>query len=267
MGYETILVNKQEGVTTITLNRPERLNAFNRQMIEELRQMQQEVKEDGETRVLVFTGAGRAFCAGADLRDPAGPGGVQQDQGAEGRRQGLRQGAQPLILSLQRLDLPSIAMVNGDAAGGGCDLALACDMRVASEKARFIEIFVRIGLFPGTGGCWLLPRAVGLAKAVEMIFTGDALSAEEAHRLGMVNYLVPHERLEEKTMELARKIAAGPPIALRLAKMVMYRSLEMDLETSLELAAAAESITLTSEDHQEGLIAFREKRRPAFRGR
>ncbi len=266
MSYETLLVHKEGGVTTVTLNRPERLNAFNRQMISELRRLQQEVQEDGETRVLVLTGAGRAFCAGADLRDPGGPGGVGQGQGAEARRQGLRQGAQPLILSFQRLDLPTIAMVNGDAAGGGCDLALACDIRIASEKARFIEAFARIGLFPGTGGCWLLPRAVGLAKAAEMIFTGDPLGAEDAYRLGLVNYLVPHEQLKSKTMEVARRIAEGPPIAIRLAKMVLYRSLETDLETSLELAAAAESITLTSQDHQEGLAAFREKRRPLFRG-
>jgi 2-(1,2-epoxy-1,2-dihydrophenyl)acetyl-CoA isomerase len=267
MDYQTILVTTREGITTITLNRPERLNAVNRQMLGELIRALTDVQQDRATRVLVLTGAGRAFCSGADLRDPVGIGGIEMGESPESKRQGLRHGFQPLILAIQRCDVPVIAMVNGDAAASGCDLALACDLRVGSERARFMETFARIGLFPGTGGCWLLPRAVGLAKAAEMIFTGEPLGAEDAFGLGLLSHLIPHEELETVTMALAQKIAAGPPIAIRLAKMVMRKSLGMDLETSLELAAASESITLTSEDHREGLAAFREKRQPVFTGR
>lgn len=267
MAYATILVTTHDGITTIRLNRPERLNAVNRQMLGELLQALGDAQRDRATRVVVLTGTGRAFCSGADLRDPAGIAGLELDEGPESKRQGLRHGFQPLILAVHRCDLPVIAMVNGDAAASGCDLALACDVRVGSEQARFMETFVRIGLFPGTGGCWLLPRAVGLAQAAEMIFTGDPLGAEDAFRLGLLNRLVPHAELERATLALAQKIAAGPPIAIRLAKLVMRKSLGMDLETSLELAAASESITLTSEDHREGLRAFREKRPPAFAGR
>lgn len=267
MAYQTIVATGRDGITTVTLNRPERLNALNQPMIGELLQVVTEAQQDRTTRVLVLTGAGRAFCSGADIQGPAGIAGLDRDESPESKRQGLRHGYQPLILAIQRCDLPVIAMVNGDAAAGGCDLALACDMRVGSERTRFIETFVRIGLFPGTGGCWFLPRAVGLAKAAEMIFTGDPLAAEDAFRLGLLNHLVPHGELENATMALARKVAAGPPIAIRLAKMVMRGSLGTDLETSLELAAASESITLTSEDHKEGVAAFKEKRRPVFTGR
>ncbi len=268
MKYETILVETQEGVTTITLNRPERMNALNRQMILEIVSVLDSVKGGaGDTRVIVLTGAGRGFCGGADLKDPRGPAGLIPETSPESKRQGLRQGIYPLILGIRNCDLPVIAMMNGDAAAGGCDLALTCDIRIGSEKTRFMEAFARIGLFPGTGGCWFLPRMVGTSKAAEMVFTGDPISAQEAYQWGLISQLVPHEELRERTMVLARRIAAGPPIAIRLGKMVMQRSMDASLETSLELAAASESITLTSEDHKEGLAAFLEKREAKFRGR
>ena len=268
MKYETILVETQEGVTTITLNRPERMNALNRQMILEIVSVLDSVKGGaGDTRVIVLTGAGRGFCGGADLKDPRGPAGLIPETSPESKRQGLRQGIYPLILGIRNCDLPVIAMMNGDAAAGGCDLALTCDIRIGSEKTRFMEAFARIGLFPGTGGCWFLPRMVGTSKAAEMVFTGDPISAQEAYQWGLISQLVPHKELRERTMVLARRIAAGPPIAIRLGKMVMQRSMDASLETSLELAAASESITLTSEDHKEGLDAFLEKREAKFRGR
>ena len=264
-GLHTSVVT-QEGVTTITLNRPERLNALSPQMVDEILAVLDEAATRGSaTRVIVITGSGRGFCGGADLKDLAGPAGLLPHEGAESKRQGLRV-AQRVMRGLRDCDVPVIAMVNGDAAAGGCDLALACDIRIGSEHARFRESFARIGLFPGTGGCWFLPRMVGQSKAAEMIFTGDPIDAQEAYRLGLLSQLVPHDRLLERTMTLARRIAAGPPIALRLAKMVMHRSVDMNLETSLELAAAAESITLTSDDHREGLAAFLEKREAKFRG-
>lgn len=268
MNHENILVDTQEGVTTITLNRPQRMNALNRQMILEIVNVLDSIKGGaGDTRVIVLTGAGRGFCGGADLKDPLGPAGLLPDNSPESKRQGLRQGIYPLILGIRNCDLPVIAMMNGDAAAGGCDLALTCDIRIGSEKTRFMEAFARIGLFPGTGGCWFLPRMVGTSKAAEMVFTGDPIGAQEAYQWGLISQLVPHEELRERTMVLARRIAAGPPIAIRLGKMVMQRSMDASLETSLELAAASESITLTSEDHREGLAAFLEKREAKFRGR
>lgn len=266
MNYETILVDTRDGVTTVTMNRPQRMNALTGQMIKEIVAVLDGTKQGTDTRVIVLTGAGKGFCGGADLKDPKGPGGLLPDNSPESKRQGLRLGIYPLILGIRNCDVPVIAMMNGDAAAGGCDLALTCDIRIGSERARFMESFARIGLFPGTGGCWFLPRMVGTSKAAEMIFTGDPIGAEEAYQRGLLSQLVPHEQLHERTMALARRIAAGPPVAIRLAKMVMQRSMDMNLETSLELAAASESITLTSEDHREGLAAFREKREAKFRG-
>jgi 2-(1,2-epoxy-1,2-dihydrophenyl)acetyl-CoA isomerase len=159
-------------------------------------------------------------------------------------------------------------MVNGMAVGGGFDLACACDLRVGSSDSRFMVAYIRIGLFPGYGGTWLYPRALGsVPKAAELLFTGDWLEADEAHRLGLLNRMVDPEDLEGETMGLARRIAAGPPIAIRLSKNLLYRGLEYDLETALMMSASTETITLSSADHQEGLRAFREKRDPIFKGR
>ena len=268
MTHEAISVQTLHGVTTITLNRPQRMNALSRQMITEVVGVLDAARQGQgrDTRAIVITGAGRGFCGGADLKDLNSPAGLLPLNSAESKRQGLRMGVYPLIHGIRQCEVPVIAMVNGDAAAGGCDLALACDIRIGSDRTRFMESFARIGLFPGTGGCWFLPRMVGSSKAAEMIFTGDPIGAQEAYQWGLLSQLVPHEELLDRTMTLARRIAAGPPIALRLAKMVMQRSMDMNLETSLELAAASESITLTSEDHREGLAAFLEKREAKFRG-
>ncbi|MBI5720772.1 MAG: enoyl-CoA hydratase/isomerase family protein [Rubrivivax sp.] len=266
MSQQATTVATEGDVTTITLNRPERMNALTRAMIDEIIAVLDAANAGSDTRVVVLTGAGRGFCGGADLKDLNSPQGLLPSDSPESKRQGLRHGVQPLIRALRDCDVPVIAMVNGDAAAGGCDLALACDIRIGSERTRFMESFARIGLFPGTGGCWFLPRMVGLSKAAEMVFTGDPIGAQEAYQWGLISQLVPHAELLDRTMVLARRIAAGPPIALRLAKMVMHRGVDMSLETSLELAAASESITLTSDDHREGLAAFLEKREARFRG-
>ena len=158
-------------------------------------------------------------------------------------------------------------MVNGAAVGAGCDLAMACDMRTGCESTRFMNAFVRIGLFPGWGGTWLYPRVMGVGRALEFLFTGDFMEAEEAGRLGVLNRLVASEDLEKETMALATRIAEGPPIAMRLAKMQVYKGLNMEFETALNVAAACETITLSSEDHREGVAAFREKRKADFKGR
>lgn len=266
MPYETLLLGKKEGIGLLTMNRPERMNAFNQQMEAEFVHALQEADQDEEVRVLVVTGAGKSFCAGADVGRMSSEERERKPKGAEEFRRGFRS-VQGIILGLQRLEKPTIAMVNGAAVGGGFDLACACDLRVGSENARFMVAFTRIGLFPGWGGTWLYPRIIGIPKAAEMLFTGDFMEAKEAERLGLLNKLVPASDLEKETMDLARRIANGPPIALRLAKMQLYKGLEMDLETAMKVAAACETITLTSEDHKEGVAAFREKRKPQYKGR
>ena len=264
MPFETILLEKKDGVGVLTLNRPERMNALNGKMGTELVQALQEADQDDEVRVLVVTGAGKAFCTGADVGGMTA--GERKPRGAEEIRRGFRN-IQGIILGLHRLEKPTIAMINGAAVGGGFDLACACDLRTGSENARFMVAFTRIGLFPGWGGTWLYPRIIGIPKAAEMLFTGDFLEAKDAERFGLLNKLVPAAELEKETMGLARRIANGPPIAIRLSKMQLYKGLEMDLETALKIAAACETITLTSEDHQEGVAAFREKRPPQYKGK
>jgi len=268
MNYETIILEKKEGIAIITLNRPEKLNALTQQMNQELISALDDVDADDEMRVLVITGAGRGFCAGADVGGMAGGAGRETGTGgAEQIRQGLIQSAGRIIPRIQKLQKPTIAMINGAAVGGGFDIALACDLRVGSENARFMNAFVRIGLFPGWGGTWFYPRAMGLGKALEYLFTGDFMEAEEAEKLGVLNSLVPADKLENETISLARKIANGPPIAIKLMKLQVYKGLAMDLETALQMAAACETITLTSEDHREGVTAFREKRQATYQGR
>ena len=172
-----------------------------------------------------------------------------------------------MVLAFRQCEKPVIAAVNGVAAGGGCDIALACDIRFASDRARFGEVFARIGLFPGTGGTYLLPRTVGVAKALELIWTGDLIDAVEAERIGLVTRVVAHENLLSETRAFAQRLAEGPPLALSLAKAAVYRGLDLDLSAAFDYAATAEAITLTSQDHREGVAALREKRKPTFQGR
>ena len=269
--YQHIILDKDpvEHIAKLTLNRPERLNALNDSAMDEVGHAVEDVRGDDSIRVLIMTGAGRAFCAGGDLQTMIGgnePGALVSENADDIRRSFER--VQRFMLGLHRMEKPVIAMVNGTAAGGGFDLACVCDIRIGSTEARFMSAYVRIGLFPGFGGTWLYPRALGsMGKAAEMLFTGDFLEAEEAYRLGFLNKLVPQEDLEKVTLELARKIAAGPPIAIRLAKLMLYKGLEFDLETAMQMAAAAETITLTSKDHEEGTAAIRESRKAVYEGR
>ena len=264
MDYETVTLRKEDQIATLTLNRPEKLNAVNPQMIQELLSALDEVARDGGVRVLVLTGAGRAFCAGIDLTADRAP----SDETPETFRQYLRQGVQKVTLALHGLEIPSIASVNGAAVGLGFDWALACDIRIGSENARFMVAYTKLGAFPSTGGTYLMPRLMGLAKACEYVFTGDFLEAQKAERLGVLNRLVAADNLEEETIQLAQKIAKGPPIALKLAKLQMYKGLEIDnLPLALEFVAAAEAMPHFSEDWKEGLRAFAEKREPHFNGK
>ncbi|PKB78079.1 MAG: hypothetical protein BZY88_20015 [SAR202 cluster bacterium Io17-Chloro-G9] len=270
-GYQHIRLEKglETHIGKITLDRPDKRNALNDQTMDELGEALEDVEADDEVRVLIVTGEGRGFCAGGDLE--ALPGGSEPGAWASDNVDDIRrsfQRVQRFMLCLQRMEKPVIAMVNGPAVGAGFDIACACDLRVGSPLARFMVAYVRIGLFPGFGGTWLYPRMLGsLGKAAEMLFTGDFLEAEEAYRLGFLNKLVPEEELESATMEMARKIANGPPIAIRLSKLMLYKGLEFDLDTAMKMAAAAETITLTSKDHLEGTAAIRESRRPVYKGR
>ena len=264
MDYETIRWQTHGPVVLITLNRPERLNAFNVRMSDELMDAFARVRTDGELRALVLTGAGRAFSAGGDVRTEGEVGVRRTPMEA---RDWLRETYQRLPLALQQLERPTIAAINGAAAGGGLDLACACDLRIAADTATFTSVFARIGLFPGTGGCWLLPRLVGIEKACELIWTGESIDAAEALRIGLVGRVVPANELLDAALDLAARLARSAPLAVRLAKNAIYQGLQQDFATALEWSATAESITLTSEDHQEGLAANRERRPPAFRGR
>jgi 2-(1,2-epoxy-1,2-dihydrophenyl)acetyl-CoA isomerase len=224
-----------------------------------------DVAADRELRCLVITGAGEGFCTGADIR------GTSQRQGSGERvagaaRDTIRQGVQRLFRALWELEKPTIASVNGIAAGFGCHLAFACDLVVASESARFVEAFSRRGIAPDGGGAYLLPRLIGLQKAKEFVFFADSWSAADAERIGLVNRVVPAEELEKSTTEWAERLAAGPTKALGLAKRLLNRSLESDLSTSLEEEALAQELITSTEDIKEGMRAFAERRDPRFTG-
>lgn len=276
MGFQSVAFKKEDHMATITLNRPEVLNALNQQMEKELAQAIYQASQDEEIRVLIIRGAGRAFCAGVDFRFgmiKAKEVEIEKAAALSDSRQDLEKGKllstvkNHAVIMLQNLEKPTIAIVNGAAVGFGFDLALACDMRIGSPEARFSVAFTKMGLPPDSGGSWLMPRIMGLGRALEYIFTGDTIDAEEAYRIGILNRLVPAERLEEEAISLANKIANGPPIAHRLAKMQVYKGLDTDLETAMAFAAACVSIALSSEDHKEGIKAFADKRIPEFKGR
>ena len=269
--YQHIILEKDpaEHIARITINRPDRRTALHDDATHEMGTAIDDVAADDDIRVLIITGSGQAFCAGGDLNALKGGSdpGMWVSENTDDIRRSFRL-AQRMILGIQRMEKPVIAMINGVAVGAGFDLACACDIRIASPKARFMVAYVRIGLFPGFGGTWLYPRTLGsMGKAAELLFTGDFMEADEAYRLGFLNHLVEETELEPKTTEIARKIAAGPPIAIRLSKLMLYKGLEFDLETALKMAAAAETITLTSYDHGEGTQAIRESRKPLYEGR
>jgi len=261
VGYQTLIVERAGAIATITLNRPDARNAIDLTMRRELVVALDEVEADEVGRVLVLTGAGGHFCAGGDVKSMR----AQRSTAAEGRAR-----VELLNRMVQRLvdfPRPTLAMVDGYAVGAGTNLALCCDLVVASDRAKFGELFNKIGLVPDGGGTWLLSRLVGLARAKELIFTGEVFDAAEAARIGLVNRVVPVAELERVTRALAEKIAAGPPGVLRLAKHMVNRAATSDLAAALDLEAYSQGLAIASEDHQEGLAAFFDKRPPKFTGR
>lgn len=268
MAYETILYEVREPhIGWLTLNRPERLNAATRQMHDEMVDCLNKANFDDNVRVVVITGAGRGFCAGADV---SGGGAANADRPApsiDDRRNGMRYGQQQPVRLIRRMDKPVIAMVNGVAVGHGFDLALSCDVRIGSPSARFQVAYIKRGLIPGSAGCYLMPQVMGLPKTMELIMTGDFMESEDALKFNVLNKLVPADQLEAEAMEMAKKMAENPPISLRLCKMLVYKGFEMNLDLMMEWTATALTIASGSEDAKEGARAFMEKRAPVFQGR
>lgn len=260
MAYETILYEVADGVATITLNRPQSLNAFNEQMIREATDAFKAAGRDQEARCVVVTGAGRGFSSGQDLKD------------VQGRGDGfdisdhLRQGYNRLIKRMVTLEKPIIGAINGVAAGAGCGVAVACDIRIASHEASFIQVFSKVGLIPDSGSTWLLPRLIGHARAFEMAVTAEKVPAEKALQWGLVNEIAPAEQLMEITAAWAQRLATGPTLAYGLTKRAMHRAWTSSLEDALEYEAMLQGIAARSDDHKEGVAAFIEKRTPQYQG-
>jgi enoyl-CoA hydratase/carnithine racemase len=264
MSYQFILYDHKDGIVTLTLNRPDRLNALGDTLREELYEAMSRASDDPEVRVIVLTGAGRGFCAGGDMKDAHE---VQEGRMERALLDRVAPIRDKVVLAMRDSPKPIIAAVNGPAAGAGMNLALACDMRLASTAARFGQTFVKRGLHVDWGGTYFLPRLIGMAKACELIFTGEMISAEEAYTLGLLNKLVSPEELMPATYELARKLADGPPIALRLAKRALYHNQDVALRAALEFETFAQNVCRETEDAREGIRAFVEKRPPRFQGR
>jgi 2-(1,2-epoxy-1,2-dihydrophenyl)acetyl-CoA isomerase len=258
MTYETIQYDAADGVAVITLNRPQQLNAVNRQLADEWRMALAEADRDERVRAVVITGAGRGFCAGQDL--------ATMKEGLSGG-QILRQMYNPILTAIRRLPKPVIAAVNGVAVGAGMNLALACDVRYASENATFGQVFARIGALPDSGAFFFLPRMVGLARATELMFDAEMINAARAMELGLVNAVLPPDELVPKTVEYARRLAQGPTQVYARIKEGLNRSFGFALDEALEWEADGQEATARTEDFQEGVAAFLEKRQPRFHGR
>jgi enoyl-CoA hydratase/carnithine racemase len=266
--FEQIRYEKADGIATITLNRPERMNAFTPRMLDEWLAALQDSHLDPQTRVVVLTAEGRGFCTGMDVQAQAeGKGLLAQTPSLADTRHSLRDSVQRIPRFVAQMDKPYIAAVNGAAVGAGMDMASMCDIRFAAASARFGMTYARMGIVPGDGGCYYLPRIVGVATALDLIWSGRLIDAEEALRIGYVSAIVPDEQLTTHTRDYALKLANGPAVAMHLAKRLVYRSLETDVDGALEMAQAAMTIAQNTEDAREGPRAFVEKREPRFKGR
>ena len=259
---DELLYDVKDRVATLTLNRPDKMNAFTGPMIERWAWALNEAQRDPDVNVVVVTGAGTAFCAGGDV--------ARMGQGEPtplDHKNMLWEHIHRVPKALEVMDKPVIAMVNGVAVGAGMGMAVMCDVRIASDAARFSTGYVRVGLVPGDGDTYFLPRLVGTARALELLWTADFIEAAEALRLGIVNRVVPADRLAEDTYALARKIAEGPQIPIRMIKRLVYQSLRLDLRTHLDLVSSHMAVVRETEDHKEGVQAFKDKRPPKFTGR
>jgi len=263
METKEILVEKDGPVAVLTLNRPEKMNAISLDMRVEIPRALEEIQANDAVRVLILTGAGRGFCSGADVAVQAAR---AAGQVADTSRQTMMQLVGSFILAFERVNKPVIAAVNGVAAGVGLTMTLTCDIRIASSAARFSAIWVKRGLIADGGASLLLPLTVGMEKALELCFTGEVIDAPEAERIGLVSRVVPPEELMARAKELARKIAANPPISVELAKRVMWEKVRSQLRETLIFESYAQGLCRTTQDQKEAVKAFMEKREPVFKG-
>ena len=259
-----LLYEKDGQIATITLNRPDRLNAISGPMLMALSERLIEANDDRDVRCIIITGAGRGFCAGLDLQDASSGTGIGGGEPRVTATLDLRT-APPTVL--HSIDTPTIAALNGGAAGYGMDLALGCDIRVASDKSKLAAAFTRRGVLPESGGTWLLPRLVGWAKAAEIIFTGRTLSAEQCLELGLVNIVVPHDELEKQTRALAEEIASNAPLAVQASKRMMRAAMSEEFDDHVHHVFLQLLPLFQSKDFREGMMSFLEKREPRFEGR
>ncbi len=259
MSYETILFEVKEGIASLTLNRPDVFNAFNEQLSSDVNDALKKVSKDKSIRVLVISGAGKAFCSGQDLKAIAG-------SKNRSLSESLYKRYNPMIKAIRNLPIPVICKLNGVAAGAGCSLALSCDMIIASENASLIEVFVNVGLVLDSGSSYFLPRLLGSARAFELAALGSKVTAQQAAEWGMINRVVKAEELEDEVGRLASHFATAPTKAIGLMKKMLQKSYTSDLDTMLEYEAYCQEIAGRSDDYKEGVAAFNEKRKPAFKG-
>jgi enoyl-CoA hydratase/carnithine racemase len=263
-----MLLQERDGaILTVTLNLPEKRNPISdNDMVDALCAAMEEADRDVGVRCVILTGAGSAFSSGGDLKQmKPDVGSLRASMPAQTRRN-YKYGIQRLPLMFQALEVPVIAAVNGPAIGAGCDLTCMCDIRVAGESAKFAESFVKLGIIPGDGGAWLLPRIIGFSRAVELSLTGEMIDAKTALEIGLVSHVVPDADLLTKAKEIAAKIAANPPHAVRMAKRLLREGQTADLKNILELSAAMQALAHATKDNDEAINAFIEKRTPEFRG-
>ncbi|NLK52826.1 MAG: hypothetical protein GX295_10360 [Syntrophomonadaceae bacterium] len=261
MPYKTLLIEKQDGIVILSLNQPEKRNAMTLELGEEFKAALAELKNDQEARVLILTGQGSSFSSGGDLQSTFDQFEAPPMQAKTNIIKYYR-----TFLAIRDLEIPTIAVIKGHTIGAALCLALACDMRIASTDTKMSMSFIKIGIHPGMGTSYLLPRLIGTAKAFEMCLTGDPIDGEEAHRIGLVNHVVEPERLMEFSLDLARRIARNPVVPARFLKKSIYRGLHTDLESALDYESSTQVICSFTEDMKEGLAAAREKRAPVFKG-
>jgi 2-(1,2-epoxy-1,2-dihydrophenyl)acetyl-CoA isomerase len=265
MTYEFLLYEVRDGVLTITLNRPDNLNSFNDEMSFELQKALKDAEKDKAVRAIILTGAGRGFSAGQDLKARS----IQAENGGKPKLgDSVRKRYAPIVSKLRSMEKPVIALVNGVAAGAGASIAFACDMRVAVKDAKFIQAFVKVGLIPDSGACWLLPRLIGYGRALDLALSGDAIDAQKAYEWGLVNCVkdTPEEALAA-AQELANRFAQGPAYAIGLIKRAMNKAMTTGFDEYLDYEAQLQEVAGRTDDYTEGVAAFTEKRPPVFSGR
>lgn len=260
MRYKTILLKKDNGLATITLNQPDTMNALNRQVFGELHAVLVEIERDDEVKVVILTGGDKCFAAGVDIRE------ISEIATPAAARRFLKE-ARTVFDGMEELDKPVIAAISGLALGCGCELALACDLRIAAENATFGQPEIKTGVIPGGGGTQRLPRIIGITKAKEFLYTGDFINAEEAYRIGLLNKVVAGASLMDEARAMALKMAHQPQMALKATKLAINGGLDMDMKSAMAYEARCFEILFSTEDQKEGVMAYMEKRKPVFKNR